>query len=106
MCLLSAIIDVSSFPITKRFDVPHFGVSCVIARIEARHGAPQVDSTARSMTLTNEGRWPDEQTIPWVAALDEVTTSATLGTTATRSETLVVPTRAQIFFSPRHRLRC
>lgn len=85
MGVFTAIVDTGTFAAAAQvLDMSPPGVSRSVARLEARLGIRLFDRTTRSVTLTDEGRRFHQQIVPLLSALEEVSTSASLGARAVR----------------------
>ena len=87
MGVFAAIVDTGTFAAAAAIlDMSPPGVSRSISRLEQRLGIRLFDRTSRSVSLTDEGRRFHLQVMPLLAALEEASTSASLGAKSVRGK--------------------
>jgi DNA-binding transcriptional LysR family regulator len=104
MGVFTTIVDTGTFSAAaEALDMSPPGVSRSISRLERRLGIRLFDRTTRSVTLTDEGRRFHHQVMPLLAALEEASTSASLGGKAVRGRLRVNvdPLFSSILLGPR-----
>src|SRR6187399_223637 len=101
---LRAVVEAGSFVgAGERLGLTQPAVSRAVARLEARVGVRMFRRTARSISLTDEGRRFYESVAPHLKAIEEATTEATDARAKVRGRLRVNvdPGTAQIVLAPR-----